>query len=107
MLALLVAGAFMLTKCGTTDSTNGGALKSDMASRSFVPPGQLDEFYAFISGGFSGQLSVYGLPSGRKGTGFENPGRPWFHPDGFSSARSGCGPPPATSIVVFLSFFQR
>jgi nitrous-oxide reductase len=65
LLAMLVAGSFMLTKCGTTDSTNGGALKSDMASRSFVPPGQLDEFYAFISGGFSGQLSVYGLPSGR------------------------------------------
>ncbi|ODS73770.1 MAG: nitrous oxide reductase, partial [Cytophagaceae bacterium SCN 52-12] len=27
--------------------------------------GKYDEFYNFVSGGFSGQLSVYGLPSGR------------------------------------------
>ncbi|WP_456403019.1 Sec-dependent nitrous-oxide reductase [Persephonella sp.] len=35
------------------------------AEKVYVPPGQHDEFYAFLSGGFSGQLSVYGLPSGR------------------------------------------
>ncbi|MCB0664151.1 MAG: nitrous oxide reductase, partial [Saprospiraceae bacterium] len=28
-------------------------------------PGKYDEFYNFVSGGFSGQMSVYGLPSGR------------------------------------------
>ena len=28
-------------------------------------PGEHDDFYAFISGGFSGQLAVHGLPSGR------------------------------------------
>jgi nitrous-oxide reductase len=37
----------------------------DAASRVFVPPGQYDEFYAFMSGGFSGHVGVYGLPSGR------------------------------------------
>ena len=37
----------------------------DAASKVYVAPGELDEFYAFFSGGFSGQLSVYGLPSGR------------------------------------------
>jgi len=37
----------------------------DVASRVYVAPGQYDEFYAFMSGGFSGQVSVYGLPSGR------------------------------------------
>jgi len=37
----------------------------DAASRVYVAPGQMDEYYAFLSGGFSGQLSVYGLPSGR------------------------------------------
>ena len=41
------------------------ALSSDAASRVYVPPGEHDEFYAFVSGGFSGQLAVYGLPSGR------------------------------------------
>jgi nitrous-oxide reductase len=30
-----------------------------------VAPGKYDEFYNFVSGGFSGQMSVYGLPSGR------------------------------------------
>ena len=43
----------------------GGALSGDAAERVYVAPGEYDEFYAFISGGFSGQMSVYGLPSGR------------------------------------------
>lgn len=43
----------------------GGALSGNAAERVYVAPGEYDEFYAFISGGFSGQLSVYGLPSGR------------------------------------------
>lgn len=40
-------------------------LGSDVASAVYVPPGQHDEFYAFMSGGFSGQIGVHGLPSGR------------------------------------------
>ncbi len=38
---------------------------ADVASKVYVAPGEYDEFYSFMSGGFSGQLSVYGLPSGR------------------------------------------
>ncbi len=45
----------------TTQSTVGG----DAAAKTYVKPGTHDEFYNFVSGGFSGQLSVYGLPSGR------------------------------------------
>ena len=45
--------------------TTGTGSSSDAASRVYVAPGQYDEFYAFLSGGFSGQVSVYGLPSGR------------------------------------------
>jgi len=45
----------------TTQSVVGG----DAASKTYVKPGSYDEFYNFVSGGFSGQLSVYGLPSGR------------------------------------------
>ncbi|MFZ1561045.1 MAG: Sec-dependent nitrous-oxide reductase, partial [Saprospiraceae bacterium] len=37
----------------------------DAAAKSYVAPGQYDEYYNFVSGGFSGQMSVYGLPSGR------------------------------------------
>ena len=43
----------------------GDAVNADAASKAFVPPGQYDEFYNFVSGGFSGQMAVYGLPSGR------------------------------------------
>lgn len=41
------------------------AVTSDAASKVYVAPGTHDEFYNFVSGGFSGQMSVYGLPSGR------------------------------------------
>ncbi|MFQ5446766.1 MAG: Sec-dependent nitrous-oxide reductase [Saprospiraceae bacterium] len=61
----LVAFFLGLTSCGQQNQGSGGALGSDVASRVYVPPGQYDEFYSFVSGGFSGQLSVYGIPSGR------------------------------------------
>lgn len=38
---------------------------ADAASQVYVAPGEYDEFYGFFSGGFSGQVTVYGLPSGR------------------------------------------
>src|ERR1017187_1405273 len=38
---------------------------SNAAERVYVAPGKKDELYLFNSGGFSGQISVYGLPSGR------------------------------------------
>ncbi len=41
------------------------AVTGDAASKVYVAPGKYDEFYNFVSGGFSGQMSVYGLPSGR------------------------------------------
>jgi nitrous-oxide reductase len=37
----------------------------DVAERVYVAPGDYDEYYAFLSGGYSGQVSVFGLPSGR------------------------------------------
>jgi nitrous-oxide reductase len=37
----------------------------DAATKVYVAPGKYDEFYNFVSGGFNGQLSVYGVPSGR------------------------------------------
>ncbi len=43
----------------------GNAISGDAASKAYVPPGSYDKFYNFVSGGFSGQMSVYGLPSGR------------------------------------------
>lgn len=40
-------------------------VEGNAAQQVYVPPGQYDKFYMFASGGFSGQVSVYGLPSGR------------------------------------------
>jgi hypothetical protein len=37
------------------------AVTGDAASKVYVAPGKYDEFYNFVSGGFNGQLSVYGL----------------------------------------------
>src|SRR6187399_717264 len=65
-MLLLVAVAFpivWLQSCkpkGTQSAVSG-----DAAAKAYVAPGKYDEFYNFVSGGFSGQMSVYGLPSGR------------------------------------------
>ncbi len=58
----------ILVGCGDKENvTPRGTdnVSSDAASQTYVKPGEYDEFYAFLSGGFSGQLAVYGLPSGR------------------------------------------
>ncbi len=56
----------VITSCsGPAKSSSKGAISSNVAEKVYVPPGKHDSHYAFISGGFSGQLSVYGLPSGR------------------------------------------
>lgn len=65
-LVMTILGlATVLISCQPKSKTTGGALTSNAAERVYVAPGEHDEFYAFISGGFSGQLAVYGLPSGR------------------------------------------
>lgn len=59
--AILVVSVIMTGCPSGKSSMNSG----DAASKVYVAPGQYDELYAFMSGGFSGQISVYGLPSGR------------------------------------------
>ncbi len=51
--------------CAPSSSSSGAIGAGDAASKVYVPPGSHDEFYAFLSGGFNGQVGVYGLPSGR------------------------------------------
>lgn len=56
----------LMTSCGDQGkSSSRGALGSGAAERVYVGPGEYDEFYAFFSGGYTGNLTVYGLPSGR------------------------------------------
>ncbi|WP_411278504.1 Sec-dependent nitrous-oxide reductase [Gemmatimonas sp.] len=51
--------------CAPANRPAGSVGSADAASKVYVAPGQHDEFYAFMSGGFNGQIGVYGLPSGR------------------------------------------
>ncbi|MDT7827465.1 Sec-dependent nitrous-oxide reductase [Pricia sp. S334] len=62
---LFMTLATVFTGCKDQGDKSNGALTSNAAERVYVEPGQYDEFYAFLSGGFSGQMSVYGIPSGR------------------------------------------
>src|SRR5690606_38983592 len=58
---LVIASA--VTGCKPTGPEQ--ALTGDAATKAYVAPGQYDEFYNIVSGGFNGQIGVYGLPSGR------------------------------------------
>lgn len=62
-VAIILIGVFAAMGCKPKGMQT--AVQGDAAVKAYVPPGQYDEFYNFVSGGFSGQLSVYGLPSGR------------------------------------------
>ncbi|MBF8149867.1 Sec-dependent nitrous-oxide reductase [Winogradskyella sp. F6397] len=62
----IVAVFAAFTSCNNSGkSNNSGALSSNNAEKVYVAPGEHDSHYAFISGGYSGNLTVYGLPSGR------------------------------------------
>lgn len=64
VLSLIVLGsAVIFGSCKPKNTSQ--AVSGDAASKAYVAPGKYDEFYNFVSGGFSGQMSVYGLPSGR------------------------------------------
>ncbi len=63
MLPVLALAVLVFHSCKPHSA--GSAVSGDAAVKAFVPPGKYDEFYNFVSGGFSGQMSVYGLPSGR------------------------------------------
>ncbi len=59
--AILIVAGMIYAGCENVKESVSG----DASSHVYVAPGSYDEFYAFMSGGFSGQLAVYGLPSGR------------------------------------------
>src|SRR5690625_7879639 len=67
---LLFVGAAlaMLTACnpgGANGSRTSSSSGGSAAERVYVAPGEHGEYYGFLSGGFDGQISVYGIPSGR------------------------------------------
>ena len=65
--SLIISSAFtgmlLLSSCDQKNTTN--VVEGNAAEQVYVAPGEYDEFYAFMSGGYSGQITAYGLPSGR------------------------------------------
>lgn len=68
-ILMLALPAMILAACNAGEkpasTAASGAIGNDAASKVYVAPGEHDEFYGLVSGGFSGQISVYGLPSCR------------------------------------------
>jgi nitrous-oxide reductase len=65
VLALLVAVSSIAVWQGCKPSGPADVAMGDAASKVYVAPGKYDEFYNIVSGGFNGQIGVYGIPSGR------------------------------------------
>ncbi len=66
-ISVLIALTVLITNlnsCSKKEKT-GPTMSGDEAEKVYVAPGKYDEFYYFVSGGFSGQLAAYGIPSGR------------------------------------------
>lgn len=68
IVTLLFAFALGLSACNTAPQTSEQAVPgaAEAALSTYVPGGKLDEFYMFSSGGHSGQVFVYGVPSMRR-----------------------------------------
>jgi nitrous-oxide reductase len=66
----LIVSVIVAQQCAPSAPKRGdrAATQSDVAqaaARTYVSPGDLDEYYFFASGGHSGQVYVYGVPSMR------------------------------------------
>ncbi|AHF92688.1 nitrous oxide reductase [Opitutaceae bacterium TAV5] len=68
-IAATLATVLLLSGCNPPGSASSASGKSgasgSAAARTWIAPGEMDEYYLFYSGGHSGQVFVAGLPSMR------------------------------------------
>src|SRR4029078_1559680 len=65
IIAAAATAVVILYACSGPATNTNNVLAGNAASKVYVAPGQYDEYYAFLSGGYNGQVMAYGLPSGR------------------------------------------
>ena len=101
----LAAGTLVVAGCDRAGATRVGEV-GDAAEKVYVAPGKYDEFYAFMSGGFDGQVGVYGLPSGRLlrhvPVFSQNPENGWGYSEQTKAdaARPATGSSPGTTPII-------
>lgn len=65
VVALAMSSFMACTPGGANGKSSKSSSHKTAAEKAYVAPGEYDEYYGFLSGGFSGQVYTYGFPSAR------------------------------------------